>query len=53
MPSRPKCSLEEEEVKPEETTEEKEEEEDKIQEEKIALQIQVKGEVTKVRTKAK
>ena len=52
MPSRPKCPLEEEEVKAEETTEEKEEAEAKT-EEGTTLQIQVEGETTKIRTKAK
>ena len=52
MPSRPKCPLEEEEVKAEETTEEKEEVEAKTEEE-TTLQILVEGAATKVRIKAK
>ena len=52
IPSRPKCLLEEEEVKAEETTEKKEEAEAKTEEE-VALQIQVEGAAIKIRTKAK
>ena len=53
MPSRPKCPLEEEEVKAEENTEEKEEAEEKIEEEEATLQIQVEGAATKIKNKAK
>ena len=53
MPSRPKCPLEEEEVKEKETTEEKEEAEAKTEEEEIALQILMEGASTKIRTKVK
>ena len=53
MPSRPKCPLEEEEVKAEETTEEKEGAEAKTEEEEIALQMLVEGATIKIRTKAK
>ena len=53
MPSRPKCPLEEEEVKVEETTEEKEETKSKIEEEETTLQAQVEGAEIKIRTKAK
>ena len=53
MPSRPKCPLEEEEVKEEETTEEKEEAEAKTEEEKIALQIHKEGVAIKIKIKAK
>ena len=52
MPSRPKCPLEEEEVKAKEITEEKEEAEAKTDEE-TTLQIQEEGAATKIRTKAK
>ena len=53
MPSRPKCPLEEEEVKAEETIEEKEEVESKTEEEETTLQIKMEGAVIKIRTKAK
>ena len=53
MPSRPKCHLEEEEVKAEETTKEKEEAEAKIEEEETSLQIQVEGAKIEIRTNAK
>ena len=53
MPSRPKCLLEEEEVKAEQTRKEKEEVESKIEDEETTLEIQVEGVATKIRTKAK
>ena len=52
MPSRPKCPLEEEEVKAEENTEENEEGKSK-KEEETTLQILVEGATTKFRIKAK
>ena len=53
MPSRPKCPLEEEEVKEEETTEEKVEGEARTKEEETTQQIQMEGATTKIRTRAK
>ena len=52
MPSRPKCPLEEEEVKADQTTEQKVEEEARTEEE-TTLQVQVEGAATKIRIKAK
>ena len=52
MPSRPKCPLEEEEVKADQTTEEKLEAEARTEEEERSLQIQMEGAATKIKTKA-
>ena len=52
MPSRPKCPLEEGDVKTDQTTEEKEEAEAKTEEE-TTLQVLVEGETTKLKIKAK
>ena len=52
MTSRPKCPLEEEEVKVDQTTEEKEEAEAKTNKE-TCLQVQVEGAAIKVRIKSK
>ena len=51
MPSRPKCPLEEEEVKADKNTEEKEETEVKMEEEETTLQVE--GAAIKIRTNAK
>ena len=53
IPSRPKCPLEEEEVKADETTKEKVEAEARTEEEEAAQKIQMKGAVIKIKTKAK
>ena len=52
MPSRPKCPLEEEEIKANETIEEKVKAEAKPEKE-TSLQVQMEGETTKFRIKAK
>ena len=53
MPSRPKCPLEEEEVKADQTIEKKVEAEAKIEDGETTMQLQVEGETIKVRIKAK
>ena len=53
MPSRPKFTLEEEEVKADQTTEEKVQVEGRKEEEEEALQVEVEGAATKIRIKSK